>query len=297
MQKFSLLVFLACGTCAASAQTGIGTVSTAGAQVQGNVSVSNGKATLQNSATVSAGSGPSDVALSRGGTVRVCAGSVAALSRSNATTSAGTPLLIALERGAMEVQTRTLRTDAVLTPDLRLEFSGVAPLDLRLRVNPAGDTCVENLGRDAPILHVTEQFSGAGYLVKAGQRVLFEHGSVREVVDRQRFGCGCPRPNAKDDFPEAVSAGMTQPAIPAVPAGQTHVQVSTAIQYDGNTQTASGPPNPDGSMPATAAAPTSGSASGPPVATPSTPVPVAAAGSNPFRAIGRFFRRLFGGGQ
>lgn len=281
--KFFLVFLFVCAG-EVGAQSSIGTVATAGAQVQGSVSVSNGRATLQNSAVVSAGTGSSDVALSRGGMVRVCAGSVAALSRSNAT-AVGTPLLIALQRGAIEIQAKTLRTDAILTPDLRVEFSGAAPLDLRLRVNPAGDTCVENLGKDAPILHVTEQFSGAGYLVKAGQRVLFEHGSVREVVDRQRFGCGCPKPNAKDDFPEAVSAGMAQPTIPVVPAGETHVQVSTALNYDGNTQTASGPPSPDGTMPSTTAAPM----------TPPTSIKPEPETGGPFHAIGRFFRHLFGG--
>lgn len=284
MKPLPIFVVLCCCASGVRAQSSIGTMLTAGAQVQGSVSVSNGRATLQNSAVVSAGPTASDVALSRGGTVRVCAGSVAALSRSNATT-AGSPLLIALQRGAIEIQAKTLRTDAVLTPDLRVEFSGAAPLDLRLRVNPAGDTCVENLGKDAPILHVTEQFSGAGYLVKAGQRVLFEHGSVREVVDRQRFGCGCPKANAKDDFPEAVSAGMAQPTIPVAPAGETHVQVSTALNYDGNTQTASGPPNPDGSMPSTAVAP---------VTVPASTKSQQESGG-PFHAIGQFFRRLFGG--
>jgi len=52
-------------------------------------------------------------------------------------------------------------------------------------VTPSGDTCVENLGKNAPVLHVTEQFGVGGYFVKPGQHVLFEHGSVREVVDRR----------------------------------------------------------------------------------------------------------------
>ncbi len=277
-----------------TAQSSIGTVRIEGAQIQGTVSVSGGRAMLQNTATVSAGAAASDIALSRGGTVRVCAGSVVALSRSNAT-AAGTPLLIALQRGAVEIQESALRADAVLTPDLRLEMSGGTPLDLRVRVNQAGDTCVENLGRNAPILHVTEQFSGAGYLVKAGQRVLFEHGSVREVVDRQSFGCGCPKAGGKDDFPEAVSAGMAQPEIPAVKPGDTHMQVSAGMDYNGQTRAASGPPNPDGSVPVTTAQPAA--------TTPAVNTAASAAtspkqpGSGPFSALGRFFHRLFHGGN
>ncbi len=278
---------------AVAAQTSIGTVRTDGAQVQGSVLVSNGRATLQNTATVSAGTAASEVALTRGGTVRVCAGSVVALSRSTAT-AAGTPLLIALQRGAVEIQEKALRSDAVLTPDLRLEMSEGAPLDLHVRVNQAGDTCVENVGRGAPMLHVTEQFSGAGYLVKPGQRVLFEHGSVREVVDRQGFGCGCPKPGGKDDFPEAVSAGMAPPEVPSVPQGATHVQVSAGVDYNGATRTASGPPNPDGTLPTTTAAPAAAPAA---VSTPPAARQPPAQSSNPFSAIGRFFRHLFGGGD
>ncbi len=285
------MVALAAST---AAQSTIGTVRTDGAQIQGTVSINGGRATLQNTATVSAGGAASEIALSRGGTVRVCAGSVVALSRSNAT-AAGTPLLIALQRGAVEIQDSALRADAILTPDLRLEMSDGEPLDLHVRVNQSGDTCVENLGKNAPILHVTEQFSGAGYLVKAGQRVLFEHGSVREVVDRQGFGCGCPKAGGKDDFPEAVSAGMTQPAIPAVKPGDTHVQVSTGMDYNGQTQTASGPPNPDGSMPATTAASTTAAST---TAAPAVAAKVQTRQSGgPFAAIGRFFHRLFGGGS
>ncbi len=269
-------------------QSTIGTVRTEGAQVQGSVSVSDGRATLQNTATVSAGGAASEVSLSRGGLVRICAGSVVALSRSTAA-GAGTPLLIALQRGAAEIQEKALRTDAILTPDLRLEMSEGGTLDLRLRVNSAGDTCVENTGKNAPIVHVTEQFSGAGYLVKPGQRVLFEHGSVREVVDRQSFGCGCPKAGGKDDFPEAVSAGLVRPEVPAVPAGETHAQVSAGLDFDGTAQRVSGPPNPEGVLPTTTAA------SGGPV-TATLPARRAASGG-PFAAIGRFFHRLFGGGS
>ncbi len=272
-----------------SAQSTIGTVRTDGAQIQGTVSINGGRAVLQNAVTVSAGASASEIALTRGGVVRVCAGSVVALSRSNATT-AGAPLLVALQRGAVEIEDSALRADAVLTPDLRLEMSEGVPLNLRVRVNQAGDTCVENLGKNAPILHVTEQFSGAGYLVKAGQRVLFEHGSVREVVDRQNFGCGCPKAGGKDDFPEAVSAGMAQPEVPTVKPGDTHVQVSTGMDYSGQTQTASGPPSPDGSVPVTRAEPVR-----------ALPAQTAKAqkqqSSGPFAALGRFFRRLFGGGS
>ncbi len=278
----------------AAAQAGIGTLRTEGARVTGLVAVSAGTATIQSSGTVEAGREATEVRLTRGGVVRVCGGSVVAFSQATGSPAVGSrggpaaspPLLIALQRGAAEVQTRTLQTDAILTPDLRLQSSDNAPLDLRLRVNAGGDTCVENLGKAAPMLHATEQFGGAGYLVKPGQRVLFEHGSVREVVDREGTSCGCPKPGkgGKNDFPEAVSAGLSQPEPVPATSGATPVQVTADMNYKADSG--------GGSNAGTTA---SGQAQG----TSGVAVPKAAktqgGGSNPFSAIGRFFRRLFGG--
>ncbi len=286
---------------AVPAQSNIGTVRTDGARVQGVVSVSSGRATLQNNGTVTAGPQASDVDLSRGGTVKVCAGSTVSFSQSMAPRTASplsrNALLIALQQGATEVRTGVQRSDAVLTPDLRIEMSDSTALDLRLRVNSHGDTCVENLGKDAPMLHVTEQFGGAGYLVKPGQRVLFEHGSVREVVDREGTNCGCPKNGngGKDDFPEAISAGLVQPEVPPVPPGTTHAQVSAGFDYNGATGTATGPPAYGSTTPSVTIggdAAQAGTAAAQPVA-PTKQKKDSSGG--PFHAIARFFRHLFGG--
>ncbi len=283
----------------AFAQSSIGIVSTEGAHVQGVVSISGGKATLQNNGTVTAGAQASEVSLSRGGAVKVCAGSTVSFSQSAtprmASPMSRNPLLVALQRGATEIQTGVQRSDSIVTPDLRVEMSDNATLDLRVRVNSNGDTCVENLGKNAPMLHVTEQFSGAGYLVKPGQRVLFEHGSVREVVDRESTNCGCPKggKGSKDDFPEAVSAGLVQPDVPAVAPGDTHVQVAAGFDYNGATGTATGPPAPGNNAPSVTTRSDTAAAAAP--SAPAKAKPEEHESSNPFRAIGRFFRRLFGG--
>ena len=275
----------------------IGTVRTPSAQVQGMVSVSAGKSTIQNNATVTAGRDSAEVALTRGGAVRVCVGSSVSFSQAvNGASNAQRPLLFALQRGATEITAPLLKTDAVVTPDLRIESSDSAPLDLHLRLNDAGDTCVENLGKNAPILHVTEQLSGAGYLVKPGQHVIFEKGSVRSVVNRTATECGCPRSRKGDDFPEAVSAGLVPSTVPAAPAGAQHTQVSAGMDYNGATGTVSGPPLPDGTVPVTAAA----GGAGPVGTTQTAAAPAKRTGDgqeshNPFRAIARFFHRLFGG--
>lgn len=302
-----------------AAQQPIGSVKTEQADVVGLVSVSNERALIQNNGTVTAKDHAADVTLTRGGTVRVCATSVLHLSQSNGSGGDVPPLMVALNRGAVEMKWKAGVGDVILTPDLRFDLSNSAPLDVHLRVTSSGDTCVENLGKNAPVLHVTEQFGVGGYFVKPGQHVLFEHGSVREVVDRESSPCGCPSANGRvlagkgkdgdgkvtkaakeHPFPDAVSQGLAKPEVPQAPVGQDHVQVATTLRYDGTTGTASSPTiggeTGGASSPSAAAAPVGTGAPGvktDAAVVSATPPP---AGPNPFKAVGRFFKRLFGGG-
>ncbi len=333
------------------AEQPLGTVKTDGAEVSGLVSVSNGKATIGNNGAVTAGAQAAVIALARGGEVHVCAGSAVHLSQTS-TQARKPPMMMAVDRGAVEIHTSAEKTDAILTPDLRFELSDAAPLDLRIRVVPNGDTCVDNSGKDAPMLHVTETFGDATYFIRPGQRVLFEHGSLREVVDHESSSCGCPRGDSlvlagkgkkgdgkvpevvkQNPFPEAVSQGLQPPAPPpAAPPGEVHTQVSSTLNYSGATNSASGPPGQtttaadvaagaaaagDNTAAGTTANATaaSGAASTTPASTttaanagapapPSSELPNTGvhveqaapppAGPNPFKAIGRFFQRLFG---
>ena len=339
-----LLSWAAACSLAASAQGGLGSVKTDGVEVAGNVSVRDGRAAIGNNAAVKAGTQAAEVSLTRGGTVKVCAGSSMHVSMSNAQVKR-VPLLVALDRGSIEIRTNAEKTDAILTPDMRFELSDGAPLDLRIRVVPNGDTCVENAGKDAPVLHVTETFGGGAYFVRPGQRVLFEHGSVREVVDHESSSCGCPKgdglvlagkgkkgegkiPEALkvNPFPEAVSQGLAAPETPQASPDEVHTQVSSRLAYDGTTNTVVGPPGqvttaadvvaaaPVSDVPRTASdsPATARTTAATPAPTP-PPQPVSTrqvepaatnirvesaarpqAGPNPFRAIGHFFRRLFG---
>jgi hypothetical protein len=311
------LVLTAALVCAAHvyAQQPLGTVKTQGNEVSGLVTVSNGNAVIGNNAAVAAGIQPADVTLSRGGAVKVCSGSAAHLSQTTIAV-AKPPLMVALDRGSMEIHTRAEKMDSILTPDLRFEMSDAAPLDLRIRMVPNGDTCVENAGKDAPILHVTETFGDATYFVRPGQRVLFEHGSLREVVDHESSNCGCPRPDdlvlagkgklgdgkvteaAKaHPFPEAVSQGLQQPEPPQpTPVGETHTRVNSTLAYNGPTNTITGPP---GQTTTAADITPTGTSTTPAPAKQATDIHVASTkppedGPHPFRAIGHFFRKLFG---
>jgi hypothetical protein len=259
--KICELSFLFAGLSMAQAQQSIGTVGVQDATVAGALEVSNGRAILVGNTTVTARDRTADIALNRGGTVKVCATSGLHLTAGKSEgTVATTPLMLALDRGAIEVQISATPRDVVMTPDLRFTVRADGPLDLQLRVTRNGDTCVDNRGAQAPVLNVADQFGEAAYELRAGQHVLFEHGSLKEVVDHESSSCGCPpeatmsvadallhpagsgnaaagdaatvvKPAAEQHpFPAAVSAGLAPPsAVPPAPAGAPHTQVSAAL--------------------------------------------------------------------
>ena len=260
--------------CAQAGGPALGSVATVDATVvapaAASMPASQGRVAVAGGSVITANPGRNaDVALTRGGSVLVC--------QTSGLHIAGTipgPLLLALDRGAMEIRMNSQGDDSVMTPDLRFTMAGGGTLDLRVRVSFNGDTCVENRGRKAPTLRLTDAFGDTSYEVKPGQHVLFEHGSLREVVDRETTPCGCPpaqaatvsiaeaalyggqgktsggqgktlggqskvsaqEAEAAHPFPAAVSEGLAPPAtIPAEqPTGGTHVQVATALTYDPN---------------------------------------------------------------
>ena len=309
--KFCWLSFLFVASSLAQTPQPIGTVGMQDATVAGALEVSNGRAILVGNTTVTARDHVAEIELKRGGTVRVCSTSglhVTAGKSADGTTTAA-PLMLALDRGAIEVQMTAMAHDVVTTPDLRFTMQGEGPLDLQLRVTRNGDTCVENRGAKAPVLNVADQFGEATYELKAGQHVLFEHGSLKEVVDHESSACGCPPaptmtvadaligPAAPDGsagektaaeqhpFPAAVSAGLTPATVPQASAGAVHTQVAAALSSSGGADSLSQP-----------AAKDTGDAKNPAVGqTPPTSAPVKSS-KNPFRAVGRLFRHIFGGG-
>jgi len=306
----------------ATAQQPVGTVSVEDATVAGAMVVTNGRATLEGGATVTAKDRTATVNLSRGGEVRVCATSSLHLTAGKSAAGPA-PLLLALDRGAIEVQMPATESDVVMTPDLRVAMKANGPLDLRLRVTSNGDTCVENRGADAPALRVTDPFGGATYILLGGQHVLFEHASLKEVVDNESSPCGCPPPpvvsvadagvassapaapgSAVDSkiaaalhpFPAAISDGLATPAVPQATPGVTHVQVATALQYDASAPQGSPVAAGDVASPDPAKSSTTAKES---TAVPDTavaqapPPPSAPPARDVAHSIGRFFKRLF----
>ena len=304
------LSFLFAGLSIAQAQEQpIGTVGIQNATVAGALEVSNGRAVLVGNSTVTARDHTAEIELKRGGTVRVCATTGLHVT-AGAGAEGSAPLMLALDRGAIEVQMAATTRDVVTTPDLRFTMRGNGPLDLQLRVTRNGDTCVENRGATAPVLNVADQFGEAAYELKAGQHVLFEHGSLKEVVDHESSACGCPPESTmsvadalvsspgggaaektaaeQHPFPEAVSAGLTPATVPQASAGTTHTQVTATLNSTEGGDT----------LAATKASENASAAAKSSAANTSGPTAPAAAktSNNPFRAVGRFFKRIFGGG-
>ncbi|MFP5229033.1 MAG: hypothetical protein ACLGXA_15555 [Acidobacteriota bacterium] len=250
----------------------LATVSTEGVSLSGPLSVANGTAFLGNNGSVTAGDKSVHLKLTRGGNLSVCSTTQVHLSTDTGVSGGG--LMIALNRGAIEGHYIPGQySDVILTPDLRILISGPGVADFSLRVNNEGDTCFDNHGDHAPYVLATNLFEGGAYRVQPNQRVLFEHGSLQQVVDKEQEPCGCPAPpptpaptaiarvgapgitlhssgqtntpppaKAKttaeeNPFPLAQSEGLQPPppppSTPVVPPGQAHAEVSAPLVYNG----------------------------------------------------------------
>ena len=264
-------------------------------KVTGGLQVTNGTAFILTSGTVTSGSTTTNVILPRRGVLHVCASTSVHLATDASVPADETPgLMMALDHGAVEASFATGRnSDILLTPDFRILIGGPGAADVKVRLGQHGDTCVDNPGLNAPYVVVSSVFEGGAYRVQPGQRVMFQHGSLKEVVDQEKEPCGCPaepRPGS-NDFPLAQSAGLA-PLEKPVPAPQPSVvapakppqQLSQPLVYTAPAAA----PEQAAAQPAPATPPAAAQA-----ATATAPRP---AKKKPgfFRSVGRFFRRIFG---
>ena len=260
----------------------------AATKVTGALEVSAGKAIIVANGTITSGSQTTQVVLPRRGVLRVCATTTVKLTTDASVPVGETPgLMMAMEHGAIEASFATGRnSDILLTPDFRILIGGPGAADVKVRLGQNGDTCVDNAGADAPYVLVTNVFDGGDYRVKAGQRVMFEHGSLRKVVDQEKEPCGCPPPpQGGNEFPLAQSEGlapMPKPAPAFAEQGSSGAQSIEPLVYK-STDHAAQP----------AAEPATSAAANPPT-TQSATQPAAEKKPGFFSTVGRFFRRLFG---
>jgi len=267
-----------------------------GVQLSGAMQVADGKAAIGSSGSVTAGEKTATVTLPGRGQIRLCATTRMSLSADKSIAANLGPdetpgLMMALDRGAMETSFTTGRnSDVILTPDFRITISGPGRSAVQVRLGEKGDTCVDNRGPNAPYVTVSGVFESGFYRVQDGQRVLFEHGSLHEVVDREKESCGCPaEPSptviahaSPNPFPEAQSAGLaplkTPPPVVETPGVQS-AQATATLRYNGDE-----PKQAEASVT---------------TASPQAPVPTPAKSQDRpkgfFGRLGHFFRNLFGG--
>ena len=260
------------------------------AAVTGALQVTGGKALIAASGTVTSGAATTEVLLPHRGTLRVCASTTVKLAADSSVPSGDTPgLMMALDHGAVETSFATGRNaDILLTPDFRILIGGPGAADVKVRLGDHGDTCIDNPGLNAPYVLVTSVFDGSDYRVQPGQRVMFQHGSLHEVVDQEKEPCGCPAPPhpGSNEFPLAQSAGLA-PLPPPAPApaenkgggsGLTEPLVYKSPDHAAQAVTIASPePSVSANVPSTPVAPKEKKKSG------------------FFGRVGHFFRRLFGG--
>ncbi len=265
--------------------------------VTGASQITAGTAMIASSGSVTSGPRTTPVVLPRRGVLRVCAFTTVKLASDSTVPADETPgLMIALDKGAIEASFAIgTNSDVLLTPDFRILVSAPGSADLKVRLGDHGDTCVDNAGKDAPYVLVSSVFDGGAYRVQPGQRVMFQHGSLREVVDQEKEPCGCP-PESREgsnDFPVAQSAGLVPlaPAAPPAPGPDTPVadqHVEAPLVYHAPSPSTDQPSPAEPLHPVKVTQTQPGSA-----AAPSSPK----ADSKPgfFRRVGRFFRKIFGG--
>jgi hypothetical protein len=260
-----------------------------GVQLSGALNVADGKAMIGASGSVTAGDHPATITLPHRGSLRLCSTTKVSLTADSTQPQAGAAmaaaeapgLMMALDHGALEANFATgTNSDVILTPDFRILISGPGTAAVQVRLGDKGDTCVDNRGPNAPYVTVSSVFDGGAYRVQADQRVMFQHGSLREVVDNEKESCGCPPEPAAtpqgNEFPVAQSEGLAPLPTPppnATEKGVVHAQASVRLSRDAATVTPAPAPAPAAAAPA--------------------PKPAARPGF--FSRVGHFFKRLFGG--
>jgi hypothetical protein len=268
----------------------------AAARVTGGLEVTQGKAIVVASGDVTAGPETAQIVLPRRGVLRVCASTTVKLASDTSVPAGEIPgLLMALDHGAVEASFAAGRnSDTILTPDFRILIGGPGAVEVKVRLGQHGDTCVDNPGVDAPYVLVSSVLDGGAYRVQPGQRVMFQHGSLHEVIDTEKEPCGCPpAPSAatnSNEFPLAQSEGLAPLArAPESAGGKSggHQPAAEALVY--NSAGHAPPPPPETNSPAQPAAPPAAPAANPPANPPADK-------KQPgfFTRIGNFFRRIFG---
>jgi len=264
------------------------------ATVTGAFEVTGGRAIIAASGSITSGNQTTRVILPHRGELRVCASTSVKLASDSSAAQGETPgLLMAMDQGAVEMSFATTSgagrdSDILLTPDFRILIAGPGAAEVKVRLGQHGDTCVDNAGANAPYVLVSSVFDGGAYRVQPGQRVMFQHGSLHEVVDQEKEPCGCPPAAPKgNEFPLAQSEGLAPLPKPAPASANGTPGTTEAVAplvYKSAEHTAQAAAGTDGASNQG----TNASANA------NTQQPAGQKKPGLFSKMGRFFRRIFG---
>src|SRR5579864_7537547 len=184
-------ILLLAFTITAFAQKPIGEVRAKDANLKGSVVLGKEGAVLMSGSQVQAGTLSADIELARGGKVQVCPGSAVSVSAS----ASGEELMFAMSGGAVETHYQLpARSDAIVTPDFRIQLSGPGTFHLAVNIRKNGDTCVESMKGNNSAAIVSETFGDGANQVQPGKSVTFHNGKVDGVTENSTSTCGCPPP-------------------------------------------------------------------------------------------------------
>lgn len=209
----------------------IGEVFASDAAVRGSMIMASGGTRVLSGSQITAGFTPARLQLARGGYVRICPNtwlSVSGWSKRE--------LLLAINSGALELQYHIDNlTDALVTPDFRIQVAGPADVHLAVQVDAAGNTCVRSRPQNTATAVMMESMGTGSYPIAPGTSVLFHHGRLTEISEPTE-ACGCPAPEnptqLAEDTPTTPAEGVAAP-VPTPQPSAAHVVMESPFVYQG----------------------------------------------------------------
>lgn len=194
-------------------------------------------ARLAAGSAITAGSETATLHLSRGGEVKVCAGTTISVTSSKS----GEELMLGVSTGAIEGHySLGAAADSVVTPDFRLVLAGPGEFDYAMSVNAHGDTCIRTMtGNTAPLM-VSELIGDGNYRVRPDEQVVFHSGQLANHDADAPIKCGCSAPR-----PEALRASESNPQQVTPPVNDATLPSAVRVAPQGSSASGSvaGAPN------------------------------------------------------
>jgi hypothetical protein len=173
----------------ALAQQPLGDLYAGDASVHGAVVLGPQATQVLSGSQIAAGDGSALLKLARGGQVRICPKTNLSLSSG----ADGKTLSMGLDAGAVELQ-YGLETgsDALITPDFRLQMISPGSFHFAISVGPTGDTCLRTLPGDTAAVFVSEMMGNGIFQLSPGKNILLHAGKVADAAEAPSV-CGCPQ--------------------------------------------------------------------------------------------------------